>query len=88
METFAESVDKLAKWTNDVGMTAPATFLLEAHKPLLPIAYNLSLFFSPLLCPFISKEKIRFLETLFSDKENVDLLISKINKWSIQTQQS
>lgn len=60
------------------GLTAPALFFLELHKPLSNIFYNLALFAQPIFGPLFGAERIFTLRKLLSRPENIERLCQAI----------
>jgi hypothetical protein len=61
-------------------LEAPAIFFLEAHKPLSFLASQSVLVAMPFLAPLIGAQRMADLSKLLRDRENVDMLISRIEE--------
>jgi hypothetical protein len=76
---FNSQVEDYAKKIRELSLTTPSIFLLELHKPLANLFYNLAIFGSPLLSPLFGNKRMKFIETLLSDRQNIEVLIEKLS---------
>ncbi|MCB0193282.1 MAG: hypothetical protein KDJ65_15155 [Anaerolineae bacterium] len=72
---FAE---KVANKIFNLGLTAPAIFLLEAHKPLAFLGSQLLLIGQPVLNIFLSHHLTSNAVTLFENPEHLETLITHL----------
>lgn len=79
-----KSLDLLAKRIVGTGLAAPALFFLEISKPLSTIAHTASLAFEPFALPFLGNERIRVLQFLLSERENVEALAHFIEQHALK----
>lgn len=75
-------IGELASRVVQRGMVAPAVLFLEMHKPLAFIAGQSMLVASPFLSPIIGLANVRKYSCLFGSRENVELLIQRIEEMS------
>ena len=61
-------------------METPAILFLEVHRPLSFIASQSLVATSPLIAPFIGIENIQIASQLLADRNNVELLIDRIEE--------
>ncbi len=62
------------------GLEAPAVFLLEMGKPLTFFGSQGVLMTGPFLGPFVGESRINKLSAFFEDRNNIELLIRKIEE--------
>ena len=77
-----ELVPRIARKLVDAGLEVPAVFFLELHRPFGTIFYNTALLLSPAAAPFFGTERVKTLQELFADGENIDLLLNEIERYS------
>lgn len=77
-----DSLDLFAKKIAVAGLAAPALFFLEISKPFSTLAHTASLAFEPFALPFLGNERIRILQSLLSDRKNLEALAVLIEKHS------
>jgi hypothetical protein len=61
-------------------MSVPAIFLLELHKPLVPLFHAGGVAVEPLLSVVMGKFRSETLVRFFESRENVEMLIAKIEE--------
>jgi hypothetical protein len=71
-------VEKASNKIVDLGLTAPAILLLEAHKPLAFVSSQLLLVAQPILDIFLPQNLIRNSADLLADSSQVDHLIARL----------
>lgn len=71
-------IDELARKVVSRGMETPAIMFLEMHKPVAFLASQSVLVASPFLMPLFGPEGVRKFSQLLGDRENVELLIRRI----------
>jgi hypothetical protein len=59
-------------------METPAILFLEMNKPVAFIASQGMVALSPFVAPFVGYENVRLASRLFEDRQNVELLIRRI----------
>ena len=65
---------RLSRW----GLSAPAAFLLELHRPFSVLTSQLAIFLQPLLGGVIGDDQVRHFADWLSDEDGVDSLLSRI----------
>lgn len=75
-------IEELAQKVVDRRMETPAILFLEMNKPISFIASQSMIAASPFLIPLVGPAGVRRYSQLFSDPENVELLIEKIEDLS------
>jgi hypothetical protein len=78
-------VDKVANIIFDLGLTAPAIFVLEAHKPLAFVGSQFLLIAQPTLDIFLPRNLIRETAELLADPDELEQLISRLEAGSLST---
>ncbi len=68
------------------GMETPAILFLEMHKPISFFASQGLIVTSPFIAPFIGLENLRIAARLMEKRENVELLIQRIEELAIEKQ--
>jgi len=58
----------------------PAVLFLEMHKPLAYVGGHAALAFAPFLVPFVGFDNVNNYSRLFSDRENVERLMTRLEK--------
>lgn len=77
-----QTLEALANKIVALGWQAPATFFLEAHKPLNTIFHTGTLMLAPIAAPLFGAERIQNLQVILADPENVERLIKLIEEYS------
>ncbi len=73
--TFTQSV---ANKITDLGLTAPAIFLLESHRPLAFLGSQLLLVAQPTLDIFLPQNLVKNTASLLSDSDQLEALIVQL----------
>lgn len=73
-------LDKAAHEIMKRKLEMPAVLVLEMHKPLAYIGSHAALAFSPFLIPFVGFDNLNNYSRLFSERENVERLMQKLEK--------
>lgn len=71
-------IDSIARAIVDRRLEAPAVFLIESHKPLSFVASQAAAVAMPILGPLLGTRRMADLSRLLGDRENVDLLLARI----------
>lgn len=71
-------IEKIANRISELGLTAPAIFLLEMNKPLAFIGSQFLLMAQPSLDIFLSHHLTRNMADLLADPAQLDQLISRL----------
>ena len=71
-------IEKVAAKITDLGLTAPAILLLEAHKPLAFIGSQLLLIAQPALDIFLPQNLIHNTSNLLADPGQLEELITRL----------
>jgi hypothetical protein len=79
-EEREQLLDKAASEIMKRKMEMPAVLFLEMHKPLAFIGSQAALAFSPFLIPFMGFDNLNNYSRLFSDRENLERLMQKLEK--------
>ena len=82
-----ELVEVVARRISAYQLEEPAIFFLEMHKPLAFLAGQSFLLASPLLAPFLGIERLEQISEVFSEPENVERLIQRIEELRIERQE-
>ncbi|MEN6356848.1 MAG: hypothetical protein ABFD83_07160 [Armatimonadota bacterium] len=69
-------------------LETPAVLFLEMHKPLSFIASQAALVAMPFLGPLVGAKGMADLSRLLADRNNVDLLITRIEEMSMEAGES
>lgn len=69
-------------------LETPAVLFLEMHKPLSFLASQAALVAMPFLGPLVGAKGMTDLSKLLADRNNVDMLITRIEEMSVQTRES
>ncbi|MDR3689427.1 MAG: hypothetical protein P4L46_08615 [Fimbriimonas sp.] len=64
------------------GLHTPAILFLEMHKPLANVGANAALMFAPFAVPFLGFDFVNNYSRLFTKRENVERLITRIEELS------
>lgn len=70
--------EQIANKISDLGLTMPAIFLLEAHKPLAFVGSQLLLVSQPILDIFLPKNFVGNSANLLADSGQLEQLILKL----------
>jgi hypothetical protein len=70
-------VETLARWVKKKHLETPATFILEMHRPLMPLAYPAAMLIGPFVAPFFGPEYYEKVEAL-RDPAVFDRLLERI----------
>ena len=73
-----EILDDTAKRLASLGLIPIALFLLEAHRPISNVLYNLTLFAQPFLSPIFGSHRIHILKLILEDPALLDQFIVKL----------
>jgi len=79
-----EMIGELARKVVGRGMESPAILFLEMNKPISFIAGQSLIAASPFLMPLFGRAGIRKYSQLLSDRENIELLIRRIEDLSAE----
>jgi hypothetical protein len=74
----ANFIEKIANKITDLGLTAPAIFLLEANKPLAFVGSQALLVAQPTLDIFLPDNFIRNVAELLADPTQLNQLITSL----------
>ncbi|MCW5937994.1 MAG: hypothetical protein KIT11_11885 [Fimbriimonadaceae bacterium] len=98
METFWEQdltreetdrlIEKVADEVAKRGMEVPAVFFLEMHKPVMGIAAQGTIAFSPFLVPFLGFDAINDYSRLMRNRAALERLISRIEEKKLAGQEA
>ena len=77
METITFT-QRVANKITDLGLTAPAIFLLESHRPLAFFGSQLLLVAQPTLDIFLPQNLVKNTATLLSDSDQLETLIIQL----------
>lgn len=81
--TEQEREDLLDKTAQEIlrrKLEMPAVLVLEMHKPFAYLAGHAALAFSPFLIPIVGFDNVNSYTQLFSDRNNVERLMQKLEK--------
>lgn len=84
----ANFIKKVADKITDLGLTAPAIFLLEANKPLAFVGSQLLLVAQPTLDLFFSSNFTRNMADLLADPAQMEQLITSLETSTAQSSKS
>ena len=73
-------LDKAAEEVKKRRLEVPAILFCEMHKPLAYVGSHAALAFSPFLVPFFGFDVVNDYSQLFSDRENVERLLQRLEK--------
>lgn len=79
-----EVIESLAKKIAGRRLETPAVLFLDMHKPLSFIASQSMLVAMPFLAPFFGAQGVADLSKLFSERDNVEALITRIEEMSAE----
>lgn len=71
-------LDKAAQEILKRKLEMPAVLFLEMHKPLAYVSGQAAVAFSPFLIPFLGFDNVNNYSRLFSDRENIERLMKKL----------
>jgi hypothetical protein len=77
-------IENVARGAVDRGMATPAILFLEMHKPVSFFASQGLVMFSPFTAPFIGMDNVQVASKLIEKRENVELLIRRIEELSTE----
>lgn len=69
--------DRLCDWVQQKKLETPATFLLEIHRPLLPLAWPTAMIFGSVIAPFVGPDYYTKIEAL-RDPALLDRLLARL----------
>jgi hypothetical protein len=70
--------DRLAAELERRGLAAPAALLLDAHRPLLPLLRQASIFLGPFLAPIAGARLLRGVRSALDEPELYDRLADRL----------
>lgn len=73
-------LERIAQGIVQRGMAAPAVLFLELNKPLSFVASQSLIVLSPFIAPFVGLENVHRYSRLLEKRENVELLIERIEQ--------
>ena len=73
-------LERIAQGIVQRGMAAPAVLFLELNKPLSFVASQSLIVLTPFLAPFVGIENVHRYSRLLEKRENVELLIERIEQ--------
>ncbi len=73
-------LERIAQGIVQRGMAAPAVLFLELNKPLSFVASQSLIVLTPFLAPFVGLENVHRYSRLLEKRENVELLIERIEQ--------
>lgn len=79
-------IDTIAQAVAKRGMETPAILFLEMHKPVSFFASQGLVITSPFVAPLIGIDNVRLASRLFEKRENVELLIQRIEELAVEKQ--
>lgn len=71
-------LEKAATEISKRNLETPAILFLEMHKPLAYVGSHAAVAFSPFMVPFLGFDVVNDYSRLFSDRENIERLIRKL----------
>jgi hypothetical protein len=71
-------LDRLAADLERRGLAAPAALLLDAHRPLLPLLRQASIFLGPFLAPIARARLLRGVRMAFDEPDLYDRLTDRL----------
>ena len=78
-------IESYARKICSLGLTTPAIFLLEMHKPLTSVFHTAITLAEPVSAPIFGAERIHGLREFLSIRENVELLITRL-EWLMENE--
>ena len=79
-------IDKIATGVVKRGLETPAILFLEMHKPLSFVVSQGMVVGSPLIAPFVGFDNVQIATRLMENRENVELLIRRIEGLAAERQ--
>ncbi|MDH7600958.1 MAG: hypothetical protein QHI38_02295 [Armatimonadota bacterium] len=76
--------DSIAKYIVDRRLETPAVLFFEMHKPVSFLASQAAIVAAPLLGPLVGMKRMADLSRLLSEREYVELLISRIEEMAAE----
>jgi hypothetical protein len=80
-------IDGLAGRVVRMGLVVPAILFLESSKPLSFLGSQVMVFFEPFVTTFFTAEAYTRASRLMEDRENVELLIQRIEALEAEAQE-
>ncbi len=77
-EQLQSLADSIAKPIVGRGLAVPAVLFLEMYKPLSFVASQSLMMAMPFLAPFIGAQRVADLSKVLKDRDNVELLLNRI----------
>ncbi len=78
-----EIIEKIGQRIFDMGLAAPAIFLLEMHKPFVGIFSVVAQGFSPILLLFLGKQLAEELKEVSLTRDSLEALIVAIERRTV-----
>ena len=88
MDDTINFIEKVAHKINELGLSMPAIFLLEAHKPLAFLSSQLLLVAQPTLDIFLPQNFTKQAINLLADPTQLEQLMVSLEAKTITSQQS
>lgn len=85
-EATSDLIETIAAKAIRLRLEAPLAFFLEAHLPLTTLAQHAGLLLEPAMTPLFGAERLGNFKTLFSDRDNIEYLLSLLQQPSSLTQ--
>ncbi len=85
-EATSELIESIAAKAIRLRLEAPLAFFLEAHLPLTTLAQHAGLLLEPTMTPLFGAERIGKFKTLFSERDNIEYLLTLLHQGSTATQ--
>ena len=82
LEERDKIIDIVARKIIDYGLETPAIFLLETGKPLSFFGSQGIIMAGVFVTPFFGEDKVNKLSAFFDDRNNIELLIQRIEEIS------
>lgn len=77
-----DALDRIAHRVVELRLQPVVLFFLEAHLPFITVFQTAGLFLQPMLGPFLRREQLEVLRSIFSDRQTVEELIKRIDEQS------
>lgn len=87
-EESVDFADTLADFVVKRGLEVPAMIFLESHKPLSFLASQSLVVTLPFIAPFFGSQNVGRLSRFLQKRENVDLVITRIEERLQEDKQS
>lgn len=81
-------IDNIAQAVAKRRMETPAILFLEMHKPISFFASQGLIVSSPFVAPIVGLDNVRIAARLFEKRENVEMLIRRIEDLAIERQEN